>query len=247
MIKVLKKLAPLLLIIIGSVICLNGVALFFVSNINFGNFLTVAVGAAVILVVALFKKLTSVLRVIIICILIIAIVFSAFLIVYGKSDTVTYKEDAIIVLGAAVHGKALSRSLKNRLDTAIKYNKSNPDALIIVSGGKGQGEDITEAEAMENYLLQNGVPQSCIIKEDAATSTYQNFLLSKAIIKEKIGNNANVAYITNEYHIMRAGLCAKQAGIDNATHIHSNTNLSYIISGMLRECLAVIKYIIFKS
>lgn len=246
MVRVLKKLLPILFIIIGSVICLNGVALFFVSNINFGNFLTVAFGAAIILV-TLFKKLTKLLRVIIICILFVAIVFSAFLIIYGKSDNATYKEDAIIVLGAAVHGKTISRSLKNRLDVAIEYSQNNPDALIIVSGGKGQGEDITEAEAMEKYLLENGVPKQSIIKEDKATSTYQNFLYSKEILTEKLGSKFSVAFVTNEFHIFRAGLCAERAGIKNATHTHSNTTLSYLISGVLRECLAVIKYIIFKS
>ncbi len=247
MVRTIKRLVPLLLIIIGAGICLNGVALFFVSNLNLGNFLTVALGAAIILAVALFKKLTKLLRVIVISVLIIAIIFSAFLIIYGKSDNVTYKEDAIIVLGAAVRGETISRSLKSRLNVAVEYSQHNPHALIIVSGGKGQGENVTEAEAMEKYLLEKGVPKQNILKEDKATSTYENFLFSNSLIKERLGDDANVAYITNEYHIMRSSLCAKSAGVTSITHLHSNTSLSYLISGVLRECFAVVKYAIFKS
>lgn len=247
MIKVIKKLVPILFIIIGSVICINGVALFFVSNLNLGNFLTVALGASVVLTVIFLKSLNKILQTIIIIAVCIVILFSGFLMIYGSNDNVTYKEDAVIVLGAAVHGDTPSLTLKKRLDTAVEYHTQNPDALIIVSGGKGQGENVTEAEAMEKYLLDKGVNSEVIIKESAATSTYENFLFSNKLIKERLGDNVAVTYITNEYHIMRAGLCAKRAEVNNITHIHSNTSISYIISGVLRECLAVVKYIIFKS
>ncbi len=247
MIKALKKTVPIIFIVIGSVICLNGLALFFVSNLNLGNFLTVILGAGIVLTVIFFKVLNKILKVAIIAIICIATLFSGFLIIYGLSDNVTYKEDAIIVLGAAVHGDTPSLTLKKRLDTAVEYYAQNPNALILVSGGKGQGENVTEAEAMEKYLLAKGVPQQVIIKEDKATSTYENFLLSGELIKEKLGDNTSVAYITNEYHIMRAGLCADKAVVANATHIHSDTNISYLISGVLRECLAVVKYAVFKN
>ncbi len=247
MIKVIKRLVPTIFIVIGASICLNGVALFFVSNLNLGNFLTVALGAGIVLTVVFFKMLNTLLKTVIIVAICIATLFSGFLIIYGLSDNVTYKEDAVIVLGAAVHGDTPSLTLRKRLDAAVEYHSQNPNAIIVVSGGKGQGENVTEAEAMEKYLLEKGVSREVIIKESAATSTYENFLFSNRLIKEKLGENPSVAYITNEYHIMRAGLCAKRAGIESITHLHSNTNLSYIISGVLRECLAVIKYAVFKS
>lgn len=243
----MKFILKIIVAAIGAAITLNGIALFFVSNVNLGNFLTVAMGAIILLTVLLFKKLTKWLKVLLIAGLSIAVVFSSFLIIYGKSDNVTYREDAVIVLGAAVHGKTPSLTLKRRLDTAVEYHSQNPDAVIIVSGGKGAQEDITEAEAMKNYLINNGVTADKIIKEEAATSTYENFTFSKEILDSHFDSDYTVAFITNEYHTLRAGLCAKQAGIENTTHVHSNTNLSYLVSGVLRECLAVIKYMIFKS
>lgn len=243
----MKKLFKIIFLCLGAIITLNGIALFFVSNVNLGNFLTVAMGAVILLTVLFFKKLAKWLKAVIIAGLSVAVLFSSFLIIYGKSDNVTYREDAVIVLGAAVHGKTPSLTLKKRLDKAVEYHEQNPDAVIIVSGGKGNQEDITEAEAMETYLLEHGVAADKIIKEENATSTYENFTFSKEISDEQLDGEYTAAFITNEYHILRANLCAKQAGIQNATHIHSNTNLSYLISGVLRECLAVIKYIVFKN
>ena len=243
----MKNVFKIIATSVGAIITLNGIALFFVSNVNIGNFLTVAMGAAIMLTALLFKRITKWFKAVIIICLSVAVVCSSFLIIYGKSDNVTYREDAVIVLGAAVHGKTPSLTLKKRLDTAAEHHAQNPEAIIIVSGGKGAQEDITEAKAMEEYLINKGVAADKIIKESQATSTYENFAFSKEILTEKFGENYTVAFITNEYHTLRASLCAKRAGIKNITHIHSNTNLSYLISGVLRECLAVMKYIILKS
>ncbi len=229
---------------------LNGIALFFVSNVNLGNFLTVAMGAVILLVALLFKKLSHWLKIILISGIGIAVVCSSFLIFYGKNDTPTHDEDAIIVLGAAVHGETPSLTLRRRLDKAAKYfkNCSNPDKIIIVSGGQGNGEDISEAETMQKYLVENhSIPQERIAKEDKSTSTYENFVFSKEILDNHFKGDYTTCFITNEYHILRASLCARKAGITNISHQHTNTNLSYLLSGVLRECLAVVKYIVFKS
>ena len=233
--------------VIGSVIFLNGVGLTFTSNSNVGILMTLFLGAVIIVTALFFEKMLPWLKVLLVSGIGIAVICCSFLIIYGKTDNVTYKEDAVIVLGAAVHGKTPSLTLKRRLETAVKYYNQNPEVIIVVSGGKGPQEDITEAEAMKQYLVEKGVAQDNIIKEESATSTYENFVFSKLILDEKFKNDYSVAFITNEYHILRAGACANRAGIKNLTHIHSDTSLSYIIAGSLRECLAVVKYLVFKK
>ena len=242
----MKNIIKSIIVAVGGAITLNGIALFFVSNVNLGNFLTVIFGAVIIAMALLFKKLGKVLKSLLIIGISLAVVSSSFLIIYGKTDTATYNEDAVVVLGAAVHGKTPSRTLRYRLKKAVDYHKQNPDAIIIVSGGQGAQEDISEAEAMKIYLIENGVASDKIIKEDKSTSTTENFAFSKEILDKTFDNDYDVAFVTNEYHILRASLCAKRAGLENTTHLHSNTTLSYLISGTLRECLAVVKYIIFK-
>lgn len=235
----MKNIIKIIIFAIGGIITFNGVALFFVSNVNLGNFLSVLLGGIVIFAALCFKKLSKWLKVLLVAGISLAIVCSSFLIIYGKSDTATYTEDAVIVLGAAVHGKTPSLTLKKRLDKTVEYHKQNPNVIIVVSGGKGAQEDITEAEAMKNYLVSNGVPENKIIEEGNSTSTTENFKFSKEILDGHFNGDYTVCFITNEYHIFRSLLCARRAGLREISHLHSNTNLSYLVSGSLRECLAV--------
>ena len=87
--------------------------------------------------------------------------------------------DTMIVLGAKVNGTEVSKTLKLRLDKAIEYYNKHKDINIIVSGGQGNNEGITEALAMKNYLVSNGVNINNIIEENKATTTLENIMYSK--------------------------------------------------------------------
>ena len=65
--------------------------------------------------------------------------------------------DYVIVLGARVKEHTISDSLKKRLDRAIDYAQKNPDTYLVLSGGKGKDEPVSEAQAMYQYLVYNGV------------------------------------------------------------------------------------------
>lgn len=167
------------------------------------------------------------------------IILSAFLFLYGSIDNVTYDEDAVIVLGCAVIGDYPSLSLINRLNAAIEYADKNKDAIIIVSGGKGFQESITEAEAMENYLVEKGVNPERILKESISSSTYENMIFSKELLSERFGDEYTVAVLTNDYHILRAVHIAKLVGFD-VKHYHAPTEWYNIIPGYLREAAAIV-------
>lgn len=241
----MKTVLKSVFIVAGAIIFLNGLIVSFISNANLGIFLAIALGALIILTALFFGKIKAWIRIAFIVIISAAVILSSFLLIYGKTDTASFEEDAVIVLGAAVHGKTPSLTLRHRLDKAVDYHKENPDALIIVSGGQGNGEEITEAAAMKSYLTEKGVNPDIIIEEAKATSTYENFTLSKTILDTRLGDDYSACFITNEYHILRASLCAKQAGFSSIAHSHSNTTLSYLLPGVLRECLAVVKHIVF--
>ncbi len=248
---ILPKIFKIILAVLGTVLILNAFFLFFVSNLNLGLFLCLGLGVSILTFAILpdktLKKTPKFLRIIFIFGICFAVAFSSFLIVFGSFDNTDFNEDAVVVLGAGIHGTTPSLSLKRRLDKAAEYHEKNPDALIVVSGGRGPPEDITEAEAMETYLLKKGVSREKIIRENKADSTYNNFKLSKAILDNRLGENYKTVFITNEYHTPRALLCAKQTGFENITHFHSSTTPSYLIAGATRECLAVIKYLIFRN
>lgn len=242
-----KKKAAL--IAIGSALMLNAVLMVITSNLNAGIIVEFLIGGVFALYgislgkIHLPKWLTgifwggvSVLT-----------IFIIFLFTYGISDNVSGREDAVIVLGSGIRGEQLTVGLKNRLDEAIECYEENNDVIIVVSGGQGAQEDITEALAMERYLLSCGIPQDKIIKEEKATSTYENFVYSKQLLDERFGSDYEVAFVTNDYHIFRAGSLAKIAGFEYTTHSHSSTMWYTVLPSCIRECMAVVKLWIFKQ
>lgn len=239
------NLLQFLSLILGGALTINGLLLFFTTNFNLGNVLTLGLGLGLLLYSIYFdwanKKLPKWLKATAVLCLALALVFASGLYIYGISDNADYTEDAVIVLGAAVQGDTPSLTLADRLDAAVEYHTKNPNALIVVSGGKGPQENVTEAFAMEKYLIEKGVPKEKILKEENATSTFENFTFSKEILDNTLKGEYRTAYITNEYHIYRAGCIAKVTGFENITHLHSGTRWYSVVTGTLRECLAVLK------
>lgn len=184
----------------------------------------------------------------IILIIFILIILSACfaLAVYGRRDNVTFKEDAVIVLGKGLDGDKVPPNLAKRLDKAIEYHKKNPNALIIVSGGNVKNENLSEAQAMYDYLLSKGIPENIIIKEDKSTTTYENFVFSTEILKEKLGENHAVAFVSNSFHIWRAERLAKSLGI-NATHLGAGIEWNTIPANYLREISVIFGLYVLKK
>ena len=164
---------------------------------------------------------------------------SGFLAVVGRADNATYGEDAVIVLGAAVHGDEVSRTLASRLDRAVAYHERNPGAVVVVTGGQGPQENLPEGVAMRAYLLGQGVPDASIVVEDKASSTEENFAFSKALLDARLPAGYRVTFVTDEFHVYRAGRIAAAAGLD-ATHVSSRTPWYFWPANYLREDLLVV-------
>ncbi len=147
--------------------------------------------------------------------------------------------DYIIVLGARVNGTKVSRNLKYRLDAALEYVRDNPGCKIVVTGGQGKGEDITEGQAMEDYLVQNGTDPGIIIKEEKSENTEENLKYSMDIIKDK---SAKVVLASNNFHIYRAKKIALKQGYENISGTGARTVIFTVPNCYLREAFAVIKY-----
>ena len=167
------------------------------------------------------------------------VVVSSLLATVGTADNARYDEDAVIVLGAAVHGDQLSSTLVGRLDRAVAYHLRNPDALVVVSGGRGPQEDLAEGVAMRRYLLDRGVPQASILLEDRAASTEENFRFSKALLDARMPAGYRVVFVTDEFHVYRAGRIASAVGLD-AAHLSSRTPWYFWQCNYLREDLLVV-------
>jgi uncharacterized SAM-binding protein YcdF (DUF218 family) len=226
----------------GIVILVAAIVSIFFNNFNLGIMIFCILACLIILYGRFYEKLVKKkwLTFIIIAILAFVIIMVVSIGAYGKNDTVTYNEDAVIVLGAGIKGEQVSSLLSRRLDKAVEYAGQNANAVIVVSGGRGPQEDITEALAMERYLLDKGLPKEQIIKEEAATSTYENIQYSKEVLDGYFEYTYEVVLITSDFHIYRSHKLAEKLGL-NATVYHSKIDWYSVPMNYSRECIAIIK------
>lgn len=126
--------------------------------------------------------------------------------------TAPASDSTVIVLGCQVRGNTPSLMLANRLDAAYSYLEKNPDAVCIVSGGKGDGENLSEAQCMFNYLTDKGISSQRILIEDKSVNTVENIKFSKEII-EKNNLSTNTAIVTDIFHQYRASKIVKNSGL----------------------------------
>lgn len=142
----------------------------------------------------------------------------------------------MIVLGAQVRGTRVTDSLRRRLDRAVQYYNGHPGTRIIVSGGQGNGEEISEAAAMAAYLQEKQVPAEMILLEDTSVSTYENLVNSGKIIGTY--EEAEVGIVTNNFHIYRALKLAENLGYKNVHGIAASTKAIVLPNYMMREFFA---------
>lgn len=178
----------------------------------------------------------------VICLLYIG--FITYKIEKHKESTANGTYETIIILGAKVKpDRSLSVSLKNRLDAALEYIENNKQYNIIVTGGQGVDEPISEAQAMHDYLVEHGIDSTRIIIEDESTSTYQNLLNAKALCN---GELTEATIVSSDFHLARATFLANQLNIKNDT-IAAATPPSVYTKSMIREHLALMKTYIFRK
>lgn len=151
----------------------------------------------------------------------------------------------VVVLGCLVRENGPSVSLRNRIDAAYGYLTEHPEAIAIVSGGQGSDEPMSEAQCMYNELVARGIDPTRVWMEDRATSTWTNLQYSAALIEEKTGSRPQtVGILSSEYHLLRAGLQAKDLGLDPVGIPAKTTNPMDALNHFLREVAGIWHYIL---
>lgn len=116
----------------------------------------------------------------------------------------------VIVLGGRVYEHGPSLILSYRLNAAAAYLLENPQALCVVSGGRGEDEPEPEAEVMARYLIsKHGIDPARIIIEDKSSNTLENIRFSKALLDGR----SSVVITTDSFHQLRASIYAKMEGL----------------------------------
>ena len=162
--------------------------------------------------------------------------------VMASKHTPDYDKDYIIILGCKINNDGtLTPLLRARVDKAIEFakeqkEKTGKDIVFVPSGGKGKDEITSEAEAMKNYLISQGIKKKNILIEDKSTSTIENMKYSNSIIiKEK--EKSKISFSTTNYHVFRSGVIANKCGID-CDGMGSKTKWYYYTNALIREFIA---------
>ena len=148
------------------------------------------------------------------------------------------KIDYVVVLGAGLIGERVTPLLASRIRKGIKVYKDNPGSKLIMSGGQGPDEVVSEAFAMKNYSLEQGVDEKDIILEDKSTSTEENIIFSKKFIPA----DKSFAVVTNYYHVYRALVQARTLGF-RCIGYGAPTRFYFSLNAFIREFIG---YLYFK-
>ena len=147
--------------------------------------------------------------------------------------------DYIIVLGAQMRDWEPSVVYKARLDSAIEYLNDNPDTKVIVTGGQGANESVSEGEGGKTYLLEQGLAEDRIIVESESLDTNQN--ISNALNLVEVTADMKIGIVTNNFHVFRGVMIAKRYTDADVTGIAAFTEYQYLPNNLVRETFGILK------
>lgn len=189
------------------------------------------------------KLLTALLIVVLVCVLLFGALEG---IVYNGAKTqVNGEPDVMVIFGCQVKPWGPSILLQDRLDTALDYLEDHPDMTVIVTGGKGSDEHVSEAQAMFDYLVAHGVNGEQIIMEDQATTTWENINCTLELFRSgEFETSGNILLVSSDFHLTRIQMLWKRVWPGTYTLSTLAAPCSHMpsrIKMFFREPLALVK------
>ncbi|MFF7312606.1 ElyC/SanA/YdcF family protein [Streptomyces sp. NPDC008137] len=169
------------------------------------------------------------------------LVFAGYVFARGRSAPLP-DTTHVVVLGAGLDGDRPGPLLTRRLERALAIDAApapdTPRVVFVLSGGQGDDEVRSEADAMADYLRGRGVPADRIVREDRSVNTGQNLRFSAALVDGTApGRRATV--VTSGFHVYRTTLLARRVGVP--VHVvGAPTSPAYWLAATLREFAAVL-------
>jgi uncharacterized SAM-binding protein YcdF (DUF218 family) len=165
-------------------------------------------------------------------------------IIYNMRSTPPAGADYVIVLGCQVVGEYASVPLLSRGYTAIRYLNKNPETKVVLSGGQGPGERISEAEALRRLLHEYKIDKERIFLEDRSRNTRENLYLTNELYNLA---DTHIILVTSDYHMFRALSVAKKLGYTNISALPSRSQRSVLPAFLVREYVTVMYYAITRK
>lgn len=152
--------------------------------------------------------------------------------------------DAIVVLGAAQYNGRPSPVFRARLDHGAALYQRGVAPVVLVTGGIGRGDTLSETAVGESYLTAAGLPPSAVLALPGATSTYQALRGVAAWFEGR--QSRRVVFVSDGFHMLRLRIVASRLGLVPFTspapgspiHASARRNLTYILAEGLKVPVA---------
>lgn len=170
-----------------------------------------------------------------------AVVISGFML-HAMHDT-PKEPKPVVILGCKVKNGGPSLMLRKRLDAAVPYLEAHPEVPVIVCGGQGPDEAVSEAQCMYEYLTGQGIAADRIVREDQSTSTIENLTNARALL-EAHEWGSSIVIVTDGYHQLRASMIARSLDLDTDA-LSAPTSWYLVPTYWVREWLGVCYQVVF--
>ena len=169
--------------------------------------------------------------------------FSAVLL--GSRDVLTGDPQLMVIFGCQVMPWGPSILLQDRLDTALDYLEDHPEVQVIVSGGQGPDEHISEAQCMVEYLTAHGLDEERILQEDRSLNTNQNIHYTLDLMEQQgMDLHQDVILVSNGFHLTRITMLWQRVfgeEGDISTLAAPSSHFPTMLAMHVREPLALVK------
>ena len=166
-------------------------------------------------------------------------------VMYGAYDHVNGNPQIMVILGCQVKPWGPSILLQDRLDKALDYLEEHPDTTVVVSGGQGPDEHVTEARAMADYLMEHGVEEARILLEEESHNTVQTLRYTvKLLEKNGYDTDQDIVVVSNGFHLTRVRMLFGRVwgGDENLSTLAApSSHMPSRIKMYIREPLALVK------
>ncbi len=162
----------------------------------------------------------------------------------------------MVIFGCQVRSDGPAQTLQDRLDTALDYLKDHPDMTVVVTGGQGEDEPMTEAACMATYLTDHGF-EGEVLQEDRSRNTWTNVNYTLDLLEQEgYSLTEDVLLVSNGFHLARIEMLwdrARVARLPGETYNDQYIStlaapVTYrpaVIRNFLREPAALVKSFLF--
>jgi uncharacterized SAM-binding protein YcdF (DUF218 family) len=145
---------------------------------------------------------------------------------------------AIVVLGAAQYNGTPSPVFQARLDHAFELYEAGAAPIVVVTGGRLEGDTFTEASAGDRYLQRLGIPPDDLRLESQGTSSWESLAAAARFLRSE--GITEVLLVSSPYHALRTEQIAAEVGLSGDASPADETG-SFVgrLGHLGRETLAV--------